>query len=292
MPNGNKDALQRHFDRRFAGGALQAHAGNALAVAEDLVDFAAQCKFDAAGFHFIHQLINQDRFSAEGIASMNECYFGGNVGEVKRFFDSSVAAAHDSNGLSAVKEAVASGAGGNTLALIGGFRGKPQIHGRSAGGGDQRVAGPNVTEVGCELEWTAGEVNILHEVVDHLGAEAFSLLLHLFHQVRSLNAFSSARPIVNFGRGHELAARFHAGNDDRFKVGACGIYRGGPASRTGTENDDFGVICLRHGALLFRKGLTSERPPAFQSRHSLEASRFGVCRMPAKDGATRTAMNE
>ena len=26
--------------------------------------------------------------------------------------------------------------------------------------------------------------------------------------------------------------------------------------------------------------------------HSLEASRFGVCRMPAKDGATRTAMNE
>ena len=152
-----------------------------------------------------------------------------------------VSAAHDSNGLSAVKEAVASGAGGNTLALIGGFRGKPQIHGRSAGGGDQRVAGPNVTEVGCKLEWTAGEINILHEVVDHLSAEAFSLLLHLLHQVRSLNAFSSARPIVNFGRGHELAARFHAGNDDRFKVGACGIYRGGPASRAGTENDNVRV---------------------------------------------------
>src|SRR3984957_9554520 len=72
---------------------------------------------------------------------MHESDVRSDVGQVQRLFHRRVAAADHGNRLAAVEEAVAGGAGGNTLAAEDLFRGKSQIFGRRAGRDDEGIAG-------------------------------------------------------------------------------------------------------------------------------------------------------
>ncbi|OIQ71941.1 hypothetical protein GALL_464400 [mine drainage metagenome] len=52
-------------------------------------------------------------------------------------------------------------------------------------------------------------------VPDHLGAEALSLLLHVLHELRALDARGKPREVLDLGRVHQRAARGDGAGDDQ-----------------------------------------------------------------------------
>ena len=73
-------------------------------------------------------------------------------------------------------------------------------------------------------------------VGDHFGLEALGV--PALHQVRSLDAVGVGRPVIHIGRGHELAALRHAGDQHRPQVGPRRCNRGGITRRAGAENQE------------------------------------------------------
>ena len=70
-------------------------------------------------------------------------------------------------------------------------------------------------------------------IIHHARVEALGVIFHAGHEVRALQAVDVPRPVVDVGRGHELAALLHAGDHHRIEIGARGIYRGRVAGRAG-----------------------------------------------------------
>jgi hypothetical protein len=96
------------------------------------------------------------------------------------------------------------------------------------------------------------------DVVEHdLGLEALGVLLHARHQVRAQQAVGVARPVVDVGGGHQLAALLQAGDDDRLEVGAGDSGR--PAGRAGAEDQQRTVRVGRDASWILRRGLSWER---------------------------------
>ncbi|VTN15341.1 DNA segregation ATPase FtsK/SpoIIIE and related proteins [Raoultella terrigena] len=96
---------------------------------------------DVAACHFVHQAIDKNFFSAEGVATVDQVDLRRDVREIQRFFNRGVAAADNRDLLVTVEETVAGGAGGNAAALKGFFRRQAEIARGSAGSDNQRVAG-------------------------------------------------------------------------------------------------------------------------------------------------------
>jgi len=121
---------------------------------------------------------------------------------------------------------------------------QPQVHGRGAGGDDQRIAGigAGVADQGKRLLGQLGGVDL---VEDDLGLEALGVALEAVHQLGALHAVDVGRPVVDISGRHQLAALLHAGDDDRREVGARGIHRSRIAGGAGTKNDEF-VVCGAH----------------------------------------------
>ena len=67
--------------------------------------------------------------------------------------------------------------------------------------------------------------------------EALGVLTHALHQPGPGQAVRVARPVVDVGRRHELAALLHAGDQQRLAIGACGVHGGGIPGGPGAEND-------------------------------------------------------
>ena len=66
------------------------------------------------------------------------------------------------------------------------------------------------------------------------------------HQLGALHAFRVRRPVLDVGRGHQLAALGDAGDQHRGQVGARRVDGGRVAGGAGTENQDFGVFGRGH----------------------------------------------
>jgi hypothetical protein len=75
-------------------------------------------------------------------------------------------------------------------------------------------------------------------IEDHFRVEALGMLLEALHQFRPLHAVRVARPIVNFGGGHQLPALRQAGDECRLEVGTRGIHCGSVTGGTRTENNE------------------------------------------------------
>ena len=73
----------------------------------------------------------------------------------------------------------------------------------------------------------AGELE-RDDVVEHdLGAEPLGLLLHLDHELRTLDSLGESGVVFDLGRLHELAARLNGtGDDEGAQVRAGSIDRG------------------------------------------------------------------
>ena len=180
---------------------------------------------------FVHQLVDQDFLRLEGVAAVHQGDVAGDVGQVQRFFDGGVAAADHGDVLVLVEEAVAGGAAGYALAHEGLLGRQAEVHGRGAGGDDQRVAGVGAG-IADQGEGLFGQLGGVDLVEDDLGVEALGVALEAVHQLGALHAVDVGRPVVHVGGGHQLAALLHAGDDDRREVGARGIH-GGANSRRG-----------------------------------------------------------
>jgi len=83
-----------------------------------------------------------------------------------------------------------------------------------------------------------GKIGGMDVVEDDFGVEAFGMRLHARHQIRPDQARGIARPVVHFGRGHQLPAQLQAGQNGGLEVGAGGVDRGGPARGAGTQDDE------------------------------------------------------
>ena len=204
-----------------------------------------QLELDLAFGDLGHQAVDQDRLGAELVAAVDQGDLAGDVGQVQRFLDRGIAAADHRHFLVAVEEAVAGGAGRHALAHEGFFRRQAQVLGRGAGGDDQRVAGvfAGVADQADRLFVQVGRV----DVVEHdFGLEALGVLQQALHQFRTLHAHRVARPVLDIGGGHQLAALLDAGDQHRFQVGAGRVDGGAVAGGAGTEDQDFGVFGSGH----------------------------------------------
>jgi hypothetical protein len=74
-------------------------------------------------------------------------------------------------------------------------------------------------------------------VEDDLGFEAAGVGFETCHQFGALDTVGIGRPVVDFGRRHQLAALGEAGDEQRLQIGAGSINGGGIAGRAGTEDD-------------------------------------------------------
>ena len=75
-----------------------------------------------------------------------------------------------------------------------------------------------------------------------LGVEALGVLLEARHQLRALHAVGVGGPVVDVGRGHQLAALREPGDQHRLQVGARGVYCGGVAGGAGAQDQQAGVL--------------------------------------------------
>ena len=79
----------------------------------------------------------------------------------------------------------------------------------------------------------AGQIELDDIVVEDLGTEALGLLLHLRHEIGTLDAVGEAREVLDIGGVHELAADLdRARDDERLEVRAGRVDRSGKAGRT------------------------------------------------------------
>ena len=153
------------------------------------------------------QAILQDLLGAQLVAAMHQRDVRGDVGQIERLLDRGVAAADHGDRLAAIEESVAGRAGRDAPAAKALFGRQAEVLGRSAGGDDQGVAGVFAV-VAVQPERPLAQLDPVDVVEHDVGVEALGMAAHALHQRRTLQTFDVAGPIVDVGRGHELAALF------------------------------------------------------------------------------------
>jgi len=241
VANGDEAAGDGELRRRAVAGAAQAHAVDALGVAEHLVERRPQVQLHLSICHLGHHLVDQDRLGAELVASVDDVHLRRDVREIERLLDGRVASAHDAHLLAAIEEAVAGGAAADAAAHERFFRRQPEVLGRRAGGDDERVAGV-LARVAAQCERTLAEFDLVDVVEDDLGVEALGMLQEALHEVGAHDAVDVGRPVVDVCRRHELAALGDAGDEHRLQVGARRVDRRRVAGRARAEDQDAGVV--------------------------------------------------
>ena len=167
---------------------------------------------DATFVDSLHQTLDHDGFGFEFIATMHEMDFGGDVREVKRFFQSGIATAHHGDGLFAIKETVTGCTCRDSATFIRGFRFKTQILSRGTRGDDQCIARERFTHVGHKTNRGLVEMDLSDHIEFDLGAETFGMIKESLHEFGSLDTVDISRPVFDFSGGHQLTALFHSGD--------------------------------------------------------------------------------
>ena len=119
-----------------------------------------------------------------------------------------------------------------------------------ARGNDQGITGVMV-RVTLQAKRAGGQVDRLHVVVDDLGGKSFRVPAHAVHELRALQAVHVARPVIDLGRRHELAALFDAGNEQRGAVRTRRVDGRAVARGAGANDDQAAVPGLGHARYLF-----------------------------------------
>lgn len=157
---------------------------------------------DIATRHFIHQTFDQDLLCAEGVTTVDQVHFRGDVRQIKGFFHGSVAATDNRHFLVAIEETIAGCAGGDATAFECFFRRQTEVTGRSAGRDDQRITGV-LAAVASQTERTVLQVNLVDMIEQNFGFEFRRMLVHTLHQqrpgqvVRVARQFSTSVVVVS-----------------------------------------------------------------------------------------------
>jgi len=161
----------------------------------------------------------------------------GEAGQEDRLLERGVAAADHRDLAAAEEEAVARRAGGHPTSseLLLGRQSEPQ--GRCARGHDDRIRAVLVV-ADPYAERARAEIHARRVPLDDDRAEALGLGAEHAHQLRSLDPFGEAGIVFDFRGDHQLAHRHVAADDERLKVGARRVDRGGQACRPRADDDD------------------------------------------------------
>ncbi|MPM90544.1 hypothetical protein SDC9_137665 [bioreactor metagenome] len=172
---------------------------------------------------------------------MDHGHLAGNVGQVERLFNCSVAAADHGHFLIAIEKTIAGGAGRYAASGKLFFRGQAKVLGGRASGDDQRIAGV-FARVADQLERALAQLHGMDVIKDHLGVEAFGMLLEARHQVWAHHTVGIGRPVIDLGRRHQLSALGQAGDQHRIQVGAGSVNSSGVAGGAGAKDEQTGVL--------------------------------------------------
>ena len=102
------------------------------------------------------------------------------------------------------------------------------------------------------------QVRRVDVVVDDLGGKPLGVPAHALHQRRTLQPLDIARPIVDLGGGHQLAALLDAGDQQRRAVGPRGVDRGAVAGGAGAQDDEAAVPGSRHCIIVLCNGVARQ----------------------------------
>jgi hypothetical protein len=178
------------------------------------------------------QPLLENLLGAEHAAAMHEQHLIGDVGEVDRFFDRSVAATDHDHVLPAIKEAIAGRASRDAVTLEALLGRKPEPARLCAGGDDQGVGCVLGMAIPFEPERAPLEIDLDDMIVDDFGADMFGLHAHLVHEPWTLNHLGEARIVFYVGGDGHLAAGLDALDQKRLQHGARGVDSCGVAGRT------------------------------------------------------------
>src|SRR5690606_18492613 len=168
VADGDEGAIER--DVGFLAAAVVTHpkAGDALVVAEYLVDLVEPHRLDLALGDPGIEVIDQDGLGPELVAAMNQGDLARDVREVEGLLDGRIAAADHRNGLLPVEEAVARRAGRYAAAHESFLGRQAEVHCRGPGRYDERVAGV-LAGVADQAQRPLVEAGGVDVVMDDLG---------------------------------------------------------------------------------------------------------------------------
>src|SRR5690606_25702781 len=228
-----------------------ADAGDGL-VPQDLLHYRVP---DEADLGIGHGPVLHDLAGPELVPAMDYGNAPADVAQEQSLFHGGVAAAHHHHVPVSEEEAVAGGAAGYAAAHQPAFGFKAEPLGLGAGGDDDGLGQVGVV-AHFYLEGPLGEVHGRGVGVDEPGAEAFRLPPEAHHQFGAHDAVGEAGVVLHLGGEHKLPACLHAGDDQRFQVGAGRVQGCGQAGRAAA--DDYYAFDLHWVHLL---GQTIARRP-------------------------------
>ena len=189
-----------------------------------------------------------DRGRTEFIAAVDQGDLFTELGEEVGLLHGGVAATDDGDLLALEEEAVAGGAGGDSVAQQLLLTGDTEVARGGTGDEDDGlrvellVLGEDLLDLTVELD----AHDVLHTQV---GAEALGLVAHVLHEVRAHDARREPREVLHLGGLHEQTAEVHALEDEGLEFGAGRVDGGGVAGGAGADDDDVveGGVLLAHG---------------------------------------------
>ena len=93
------------------------------------------------------------------------------------------------------------------------------------------------------------------------------MFAQLFHQFGSLQAFVTAGPVVDLGRGHQLTALLEARDEQGFEIRPRRINGSTVAGWSGTEDHEPGMSGVCHAGQFRRSRAPAAKLLQFRSLH-------------------------
>jgi hypothetical protein len=204
---------------------------------------------DHADIGLREQALLQDLLAPQAVAAMHQRDVAREVRQVQRFLGRGIAAADHGDILAAEEEAVTGGAGGDAEARQLLLTRNAEPAGLGAGGDHQRVRQVDRAAIPRRAEGPAREVDVEDHILLDRRADMFGLGLHLFHQPGALDRLGEAGVVLDIGGDGQLAARLHAGDDQRREPRARGVDRRRVAGRAGADDEKLGLSGIGHGSV-------------------------------------------
>ena len=126
------------------------------------------------------------------------------IAQVKCLLYGRITPAYNRYLLIAIKKSITRRAGTDAFPHEGSLGWQPKILSRSTGGDDQRVA--CVILRATDLERFLRQVNVFDVVKQDASLKPLYVLLHLLHELRSLQVVGAAWPVLDFGGRRQLSA--------------------------------------------------------------------------------------
>ena len=237
MPDSDKYAFQVQVGFFPGLDVVDPYPGDPAIIPFHFFQHVVPVNRDIACSLFLKKLALQYFFCAHFIPAVHQYDFTGDIGKVQRLFRRGITSPDHRDFLTPVEEPVTGSAGADAFPHVRLLGRQAQVTRGGAGGDDQGVT--TVTaRTALHPERSCVQVNLVDVIKDNFGLEALGMTAHPVHQVRPLQTFHVARPVVHVGGSRQLASHLHAGNQYRIQVGTRRIHGRGITGRPGPQDHD------------------------------------------------------